>query len=36
MQNNIVSLMDGPCATERTILYTCGSNEKGVGEQPGT
>lgn len=37
MQNDIVSLMDGPCATEN-YLYTCGSNDSGGGgrEQPGT
>lgn len=38
MQNDIVSLMDGPCAT-KNYLYTCGSNDSGgggPGEQPGT
>lgn len=30
MQNDIVSLMDGPCATEN-YLYTCGSNDSGGG-----
>lgn len=29
MQNNIVSLMDGPCATENYCIYTCGSSDTG-------
>lgn len=29
MQNDIVSLMDGTCATGNSISYTCGSNDTG-------